>query len=77
VIAEGTADVIVDGETVRQLGPGDLFGETAVMASGRRTATVISTSPMRLLTLFKSAVWELERRQPAIRDALSSLYPDP
>ena len=38
-IVDGTAAVTVDGAPVRDLGPGDLFGEIAVLASGRRTAT--------------------------------------
>ena len=45
-IVDGTAAVTVDGAPVRELGPGDLFGEIAVLASGRRTATVTSSSPM-------------------------------
>ena len=39
-VLEGDAQVIVDGQEVGQLSAGDLFGEIAVIASGRRTATV-------------------------------------
>ena len=46
-VVGGAADVTVDGLRVRQLGRGDVFGEIAVLSSGRRTATVTSTSPMR------------------------------
>ena len=38
-ITSGTADVIIDGAVVRTLGPGDIFGEIAVLSGGRRTAT--------------------------------------
>jgi cAMP-binding proteins - catabolite gene activator and regulatory subunit of cAMP-dependent protein kinases len=55
------------------LGPGDVFGEFAVVASGRRTATVTATSPMRLIVLLKRDVWALERRDPAVAQRLREL----
>jgi CRP-like cAMP-binding protein len=39
-IEEGTARVSRAGETIATLGPGDVFGEVAVLASGRRIASV-------------------------------------
>ena len=72
-IEAGTADVSIDGAAVGSLGPGDVFGEIAVIASGRRTATVIATSPMRLIALFKRDVWALERRDPAAAARLRAL----
>jgi CRP-like cAMP-binding protein len=72
-IESGTADVSIDGAVVGSLGPGDVFGEIAVIASGRRTATVIATSPMRLIALFKRDVWALERRDPAAAAGLRAL----
>ena len=66
LIESGTADV-TDGDThLRTLGQGDVFGEVAVIASGRRTATVIATSPMKLIVLFKRDVWALEREAPDV-----------
>lgn len=73
VIESGTAEVSADGVPVRTLGPGDVFGEIAVLASGRRTATVVAASPMRLLALFKRDVWALERRSPALAERLRAL----
>jgi CRP/FNR family cyclic AMP-dependent transcriptional regulator len=63
-IEQGTADVTCDGATVGAVGPGDVIGEVAVLASGRRTASVVATSPMRLISLFKRDVWALERDAP-------------
>jgi CRP-like cAMP-binding protein len=37
-ITSGTADVVHEGAVVRRLGPGDVFGEIAVLSGGRRTA---------------------------------------
>lgn len=69
-IEDGTADVIRDGTLVARLGPGDVFGEIALVASGRRTASVIATSPMRLVTLFKRDMWKLEEQIPTFAAAL-------
>ena len=44
VIETGTATVTVDGETRRTLGPGDYFGEVALIDGGTRTATITATS---------------------------------
>ena len=69
-IVEGTAEVSVDGAAVRQLGLGDVFGEIAVLASGRRTATVTSTSAMRLVSFFKRDLWQLADERPEFAAAL-------
>lgn len=47
VIREGTAKVDVGGEEVRTLGPGDHFGEVALITEGPRTATVTAASELR------------------------------
>jgi CRP-like cAMP-binding protein len=64
-IETGTADVTKNGATLRKIGPGDVLGEVAVLSGGRRTASVVATSPMRLIGLFKRDVWALDRTAPA------------
>jgi CRP-like cAMP-binding protein len=49
VIVEGTATVTVEGEPIRQLGPGDHFGELALISKRVRSATVTADGPMRCL----------------------------
>jgi CRP-like cAMP-binding protein len=73
VIESGTAAVSADGEPLRELGPGDVFGEIAVLASGRRTSSVVATSPIRLIVLFKRDVWALEQSSPTAAERLRSL----
>jgi CRP-like cAMP-binding protein len=72
-VETGTADVLTDGQVVGSVGPGDVVGEVAVVASGRRTATIVATSPMRLITLFKRDVWALERSAPQVAERLREL----
>jgi CRP-like cAMP-binding protein len=70
VIETGTADVIKCGEVVGSLGPGDVFGEMGMLSGGKRTADVVATSPMHLITLSK---WDLKRISTEIGDQLKAL----
>lgn len=51
VIMEGEAVVRRNGRKVATLGPGDCFGELALLDHGPRTATVTAQSDMRVLVL--------------------------
>ena len=51
VIEEGTARVSIGGDSVRELGPGDYFGEIALIAEVERTATVMAETEMRCYTM--------------------------
>jgi CRP/FNR family transcriptional regulator, cyclic AMP receptor protein len=50
VILEGRAEVDAP-QGKRMLGPGEFFGEIALIDNGPRTATVTSATPMRCLVL--------------------------
>ena len=47
IIADGLAEVSVDGLPVTSVSAGDLVGETALLDSGPRTATVTALTPVR------------------------------
>lgn len=51
VIVEGEAVVLIDGEEVARLGPGDIVGEMALLDRDRRCATVIAETPLRVLVM--------------------------
>jgi MFS family permease len=55
VIDEGEADVIVDGEVMRRLGPGEGFGELALLRDAPRAATVVAHGPISLFALDRDA----------------------
>ncbi len=64
IIKDGTAEVIQDGATVAELGPGEFFGEMGVLERAPRNATVIARTPMTLLTLSSWDVKRLESKSP-------------
>lgn len=64
VIAEGTADVLHRDALVTQLGPGDFFGEMAILGDGRRIADVVATAPMTLYAMFGTSFREMEAELP-------------
>jgi CRP/FNR family transcriptional regulator len=47
VIEDGNATVSVGGEIVRTLGPGEHFGEIALIDNGPRSATIIASTDLR------------------------------
>jgi hypothetical protein len=51
VIEEGTVEVFVDDALVREEGPGEYFGEIALLRGGPRTATVRAVTPVTVLAL--------------------------
>jgi CRP-like cAMP-binding protein len=70
VIEFGEAEVRRGGEVIRRLGADEVVGEIGVLATGRRTASVVATSPMRLLALYTRDFKQLERRAPALAQSL-------
>jgi CRP-like cAMP-binding protein len=69
-ILEGKAQVIVDGEAVSELGPGDFFGETGVLEKEQRNATVVAKTRMRLVTL---TGWDLRRMRKQLGPVMDKL----
>jgi CRP-like cAMP-binding protein len=46
IVEEGTAEVTVAGASRGSIGPGDYFGEIALLTGSDRTATITATSDM-------------------------------
>lgn len=74
VILEGRASVWQQGQRVRDLGPGDFFGEIGLLGSGKRTATVATETEMELMVFMEWDLHMIEKEWPAmgqrIRDKL-------
>jgi len=66
IIMDGTAEVTIGGKKRATLGPGDFFGEIALLDGGPRTATVTATSDVQLLGLTEWVFRGLMVEHPAI-----------
>jgi CRP-like cAMP-binding protein len=72
-IEQGMADVLPDGGEAESLGPGETFGEIALMLTGQRTATVVARTPMRLLSLSGQDFDRIRTRTPELARSLRDL----
>jgi CRP-like cAMP-binding protein len=69
VIVDGDVSVTQDGNEIRRLGPGDFFGEIALIYdNARRTATVTAASPLRFFVLTRQSFRSLLEHQPEIEE---------
>lgn len=72
-IEEGTARVERGQQAIAELGPGDVIGEMGVLARDQRSATVIATSPMLLITLTSWDIKRIEKTAPRAVEHLRAL----
>jgi CRP-like cAMP-binding protein len=73
-IEQGHADVVTSGDEATQtLGPGDTFGEIALVLTGQRTATVVARTPMQLLSLSDQDFQRIRARVPELERWLRRL----
>ncbi len=66
IVVDGTVKVTKKGRKLNELGPGSWVGEIALIADVPRTATVVTTSPVRLLVITDRAFQQLVRKTPSI-----------
>ncbi len=79
VLVTGAAEVRRKGRKVNELRAGDFLGEIALVTGKRRTATVTTTKPSRVLVITPSAFRMLLRDVPSLQlkvlDALAERLP--
>jgi CRP/FNR family transcriptional regulator, cyclic AMP receptor protein len=66
VLVEGSAEIRRKGEAIGTAGPGDFFGEIALLADQPRTATVTTTSPVDALVVTARSFRALVEDNPLI-----------
>lgn len=73
IILAGTADVMRDGKTISTLGKGDVFGEMALFGNSHRSADVVATSVMSMLSMSASEFRRLTDEVPELERRLRDL----
>lgn len=66
VLVEGSAEVTAKGRKLAELGPGDWFGEIALLTKVPRTATVTAVGPVHSLVLTDRAFRRVVETVPSI-----------
>lgn len=66
VILRGTAEVFQDGRKLRELTPGEFFGEMALLHPAPRSATVTARTDMRVMVLDARSLDVILEREPAV-----------
>ena len=66
VLVEGSAEVTAKGRKLAELGPGDWFGEIALLTKVPRTATVTAVGPVHSLVLTDRAFRRVVETMPSI-----------
>lgn len=66
MIVDGSAEVTRDGAHIRDVGPGDVLGEIALLDGRERTATVTAREPTTVLTVSKRAFDTVLDRVPGL-----------
>ena len=72
MIEDGVAEVRKGDKPIAELGPGDFFGEIALLETERRTASVIAKTPMRVIVMFQREFSQMEAELPAVADRVRS-----
>ncbi len=72
-IEDGTAEVTRDGEHLADLGPGELFGEAGMLDDDMRSATVVATSRLKLISMGHFEVKRLKKDAPGVYESIEKL----
>jgi CRP-like cAMP-binding protein len=66
VLESGEARVERDGNEIRRMTAGEVFGEIALLGEGRRSADVVAISDVRILAMFGACFREMETEMPVV-----------
>ena len=76
VLVDGAVDIRRDGRKLGTMGPGDFFGEIALLTDTPRSATVTATSPVRVLVItgqaFQQLLSDATTLRPKVLQALAA-----
>jgi CRP-like cAMP-binding protein len=72
MIEDGEAAVLEDGERIALLGPGDFFGEIGLLETGKRTASVVATTPMDVIVMYRPEFERMKTELPTVADQIQA-----
>jgi trk system potassium uptake protein TrkA len=72
VILDGAVEVTHDGEHLASLNQGDFFGEIALIEHGRRTASVVTSTPTSLAVMSPTSFDAMRRELPRVAERIDA-----
>lgn len=72
IVLSGTVEIRKAGAKIADLGPGDVFGEIALVNHSLRNASAVAATPIRVLRLGEDAIATLLEHDRAFADTLRS-----
>lgn len=76
IIVSGEASVRKGGEEIARLGPGDIFGEGAIVSHKLRNASIVTLSKVELIHFTREQVEQLCDEIPSFAAALDRMSQD-
>jgi CRP-like cAMP-binding protein len=74
ILEAGRAHAEIDGQVMEVLDPGSVFGEIAFFnPDGRRTATIVADTPVRVWSMFGTSFREMQLELPAVAGRIEAL----
>ena len=71
-IDQGTCEVRRGDQLLGELGPGDFFGEMALVGDTRRNATVVATTPLKVVVMTAQAFRQTKRELPGVASQIEA-----
>jgi CRP-like cAMP-binding protein len=70
VLLGGNVEVTHDGKHLADLGPGDFFGEVALVEHDRRTASVVASTPISAIVMHQRDFDMMQRELPHVAEKI-------
>ena len=70
IIEQGTVRVELPGGVTVELGPGEFFGELAVLTDSPRIGRVVATSPLKGAAIRRNDLMDLLHQEPSMAVAM-------
>jgi CRP-like cAMP-binding protein len=70
VLLEGAVEVTQDGKHLTVLGPGDFFGEVALVERDRRTASVVASTRISAIVMHQRDFDQMQRDLPHVAETI-------
>ena len=76
VLLDGSVEVTKDGAHLADLGPGEFFGEIALVEHERRTASVRATTPVHAIVMHARDFGAMRKEMPSVCDRIQTAMRD-